>query len=358
MGVKRSSRPLRTTLLSSVIAVVLAGCACGSTSPAAAPETTRATTTSSSTVPAPTVVAPLTGAPTKDLKSLERPALVVKIDNADPHARPQLGLLQADVVYEERVEGSVTRFAAVFHSAGADPVGPVRSARMTDIPIVSALSRPLYAWSGANAGVSRAVTSAPLVDLGPDVATDAYERRGVGGKVAPHNLYTTTSALWDRAPDDATPPEPIFEFRADGEPLGAGARKVREVHVNFGVTRGAPVDWKWDAKRNGWARWQQGTPHTDEAGHQVAPQNVIVQFVDYHHNGDADSGGNPVVEASQIGSGPCWVLTDGHLVEGTWSKDANESATTFTDSAGKPIALSPGRTWVELSSPGGATVVR
>ena len=39
----------------------------------------------------------------------------------------------ADLVVEELVEGGITRFAAVFHSRNSDPVGPIRSARSTDV---------------------------------------------------------------------------------------------------------------------------------------------------------------------------------------------------------------------------------
>ena len=350
-------RTFRSLTVVCAFAVFLAACSCSPDEQADAPAATS-TSSTVSTAPPPTVVAPLTGAGTTDLAAAERPALVVKIDNADPPARPQLGLNQADVVYEVRVEGSVTRFAAVFHSTGSDPVGPVRSAREIDIPIISALSRPLFAWSGANPGVTTAIRNAPVVDVGPDVAPEAYERRGVGGKVAPHNFYSATSGLWARAPEEAGPPAPIFTYRGVDDPLGAGARKVREVHVDFGVTRGAPVDWRWDAKRNGFARWQRNSPHFDEKGTQVAPQNVIVQFTEYRPNGDVDIGGNPVYVADQVGSGTCWVLTDGQIVEGTWSKESNEAATTFTDAEGAPIALTPGRTWVQLAAPGGATVVR
>lgn len=339
------------------LVLVVASCSSGDDKPKATPTTTTSTTTTT-TVPKPTTLAPLTGAPTTDLAAAKRPALVVKIDNADPAARPQLGLNQADVVYEERVEGSVTRFAAVFQSTQSDPVGPVRSARLTDVPIISALSRPLFAWSGGNAGVIRAIRDAPVVDVGPTVLPNAYVRRGVGGKRAPHNLYTSTSQLWAHRPEGSGPPNPIFTYRSGSDGKGAGARGVRDVHVDFGVRNGAPVDWRWDANREGFARWQRGTPHRDEHGLQIAPRNVIVQFVEYHRNGDADVSGAPVYQAALVGSGACWVLTDGYLVEGTWSKASNDAPTTYTDAKGDPIRLNPGRTWVELSAPGGARVVR
>ncbi|MTA70106.1 MAG: DUF3048 domain-containing protein, partial [Actinobacteria bacterium] len=70
---------------------------------------------------------PLTGLPAADGVLSMRPALVVKVDN-HPGARPQSGLNQADIVFEENVE-ALTRFALVFHSQGSDPVGPIRSGR-------------------------------------------------------------------------------------------------------------------------------------------------------------------------------------------------------------------------------------
>src|SRR5262249_57594691 len=57
----------------------------------------------------PDAVQPLTGlTPAGD--SLTRPALEVKIDNADERGvRPQAGIEDADVVYEGQVAGNVTR---------------------------------------------------------------------------------------------------------------------------------------------------------------------------------------------------------------------------------------------------------
>ena len=118
-------------------------------------------TTTTTTIPP--VVWPLTGLPGADVPRAALPALVVKIDN-HARARPQVGLVQADVVFEEIVEG-ITRFFAVFHSTTADPVGPVRSARTTDIDLLRQLQRPLFAWSGANNGTIKALRAA-------DVATD------------------------------------------------------------------------------------------------------------------------------------------------------------------------------------------
>ncbi len=132
---------------------------------------------------------------------------------------------------------------------------------------------------------------------------------------------------------------------------------VGSVHAEFGGGAGsAPADWTWDAASNSFLRAQKGSPDIDEAGTQINTQNVIIEFVSYHDTGYIDPSGAPVPEADLVGSGECWVLTNGMIVKGTWSKPSTEAITTYTDATGAPIKLTPGRTWVELPPIGGATV--
>jgi hypothetical protein len=347
------------------LAAVVAACGGGggdaastTTSTTVAPTTAPST---ASTLPPTTApagpVAPLTGLPVAgDPLVLLRPALVVKIDNAEPKARPQQGLNEADVIYEEMVEGSVTRFAAVFHSMDANRrVIPVRSARSTDIALFSPLNRPLFAWSGANAGFVPLIKQSPIVDVGHDALGNEYGRDH--GRPATHDLFITTQQLWSHTPPDAQPPPPLFTYRAIGEPAPADARPVSHAAIVFGGGPGsAPVDWRWDAAIGEWRREQKGYPHVDENGVQVAPQNVVIQFVGYSDTGYVDTSGATVYEAELVGQGRVWLLTDGKLVEGTWSKGSTTEVTQFFDAAGAPMRLTPGRTWVVLPWDGVATV--
>ncbi|MGA1077001.1 MAG: DUF3048 domain-containing protein, partial [Ilumatobacteraceae bacterium] len=139
----------------------------------------------------------------------DRPALAVKIPN-NSKALPQTGLNEADIVYEEIVNDRITRFAAVFHSQGSEPVGPIRSGRAQDIDLLSNLNGPLYAWSGGNDGVTRLVRASTFVDLDGRYTSGYYRRDGRGG--APHNLFSSTEALWSHAPDDFTTPVPVFPY--------------------------------------------------------------------------------------------------------------------------------------------------
>ena len=335
--------------------------ACGGGGKKADPTTTT-TVTTTTTAPPPPPVSPLTGAIATNPATVTRPALAVKIDNADGgghnSARPQSGLEVADVVFEEMVEGSVTRFAAIFHSADIETVGPIRSGRDTDIEILSALNHPYLAWSGGAPDVANAIRSAPINDLSASVARDAYFRRN-DLNPAPHNLYASTIELYKSIPLDPSPPPPLFTYRAAGEPYGptSGAIPCASVHLAYGGGGGsAPVDYTWSPVTGTWWRDQKGTPHMTESGIQINPKNVIVQLCEYFPNGGVDVVGTPVYQGRLIGSGECWVLMSGAIIVGTWTKTAAEAVTTYADPGGAPIKLDVGQTYVALVPLGGASV--
>ncbi len=158
----------------------------------------------------PVAAAPASGPLVDGSSGAARSAVVVKIDNA-PGAWPQAGLNQADVTFELLVEG-MSRFAAVFHSENAVEVGPIRSARTSDLNLVAMLGRPAFAWSGGNSGVRAAVATASVVDVGAETSPGAYYR-AEGGRVIPHNLMSSTAALRS-AGVGATVPPPIFSYGA------------------------------------------------------------------------------------------------------------------------------------------------
>jgi hypothetical protein len=273
---------------------------------------------------------------------LERPALAVKIDNVT-RAHPQSGVNVADVVYEEIVEGGVTRLVAVFQSTSADMVGPVRSARTSDPPLLAAFDHPLFAYSGANRGTRTELAESTITDVGYDTLTDEYWRDR--SRRPPHNLYTSTDALWaHHSGRTAVPPAP-FIHRYPEQPLHPSAESATGVSIDFGLTE---VDYEWNG--TGWARTHGGNPHVDDEGVRVAPANVVVQFVAYGWS-KADSR-SP--EARTTGTGMAWVFTDGHVVVGEWNRPDESLPATFS-ADGEAIRLSPGNTWVALARKNTAT---
>jgi len=331
-----------------VAALVLAllGAACSGGGKKEAASTTTRPEPSTTTAPAVAANAsPLTGLPL-DPAMPARAALVVKIDNA-PKARPQAGINEADVVVEEGVEGGVTRFATLFQSHDAPSVGPVRSARSTDLLFAQQLGRPLFSYSGANAVFLDLVRKAPLVDVGVGRFPTSYHREP--GRPAPYNLFSDTKALFSSAGDDVTPPPPLFSYRPAGEaPPDAGSEPAPRVQAIWKLNITTTVVYAWDQASKTFRRTTDGAPHLDAAGAQVSTDNVVFQVVSYTNTGLVDRSGAAVPEAELIGEGEAWVLTAGKLIKGHWSRPSEAQATTYTLPSGEPIKLTPGRTWLEL----------
>lgn len=274
----------------------------------------------------------------------DRPALVVKIDN-NPVARPQSGLNGADIVFEEIIEVG-TRFAAVYHSAGANPVGPIRSGRTQDVDLLTGLDHPLFAWSGGNPGVTAAIDGSELVSINGTGGGGGFFR--AGDDAAPHNLYNTTDAIWAQTTPEAGRPEPMFYYLRPGEsPRG---EQVSRAEVRMDSDR---VLWEWSPEVDAFLRVTNGVSQVDaNTGERISATNVVVLGTGYRPSPvDARS-----PEAITIGGGPANVFIGGRWISGHWLRDGNDQAFALFDNANREIRLAPGRTWVELADAATYTV--
>ncbi len=372
--------PLR--LLAPVLGAVLTASACGGggssqtlpTTAAPAPTTTVAPTAivvevptteavSAISVPATTTlgvattttisgwtgaVHPLTGLPATDGTS-GRPALVIKVGNNDSRSLPHVGLEVADVVYEAHIENGVTRFLAVYHSEVPLRVGPVRSARSSDIDLIGNLDRPTFAYWGSNEGVGNEVEAA--VDQGTFVGMTTtgdgqhFFFRAEGRAEMPYDGMVDSAAI--AVTSTGSPPDPIFAFG----PLPASAIPIR------GLRWSAPrrtIDWVWSHSAARWARYHQGVPLLDNLGVQLATDNVLVLFVDYRRS--AADLMSP--QALSTGSGDGWLLRDGTGTGVTWSRPfAADRWMLADDDTNAEVFLRPGRTWVALARLGEADIL-
>lgn len=287
---------------------------------------------------------PLTGMPADDAAKLRRPAVAVKIDN-NAQARPQSGLEAADVIYEEFTEG-ITRFVVIFQSSEAAMVGPVRSVRPGDPGIVKPFGGPLV-FSGGSGPVLGVVGAAGIVQV---TENDRATLRRRSGRRAPHNLYTDTAAMFAKA--SGSGPPAFSPFLAPGAGA-AGAGATPALNLRLAPAPGVTAQYEWDAAANVWKRSTDGRPHTVEGGAQISPRNVIVQYTPYV----VFPADQKVRYPEVVGSGDAVVFMAGAQIKARWNKASAGAMTTFSDSAGKPIALSPGQTWVHLQAPGSAVTV-
>jgi DUF3048 family protein len=307
-------------------------------------DTGTSSTTSSPPATAAAPTCPLTGTPVPGGGGVpNRPALAVKVDNY-PDARPQSGLDKADLIFEEPVEGGITRYAAVFQCQEAALVGPVRSARNIDIGILGQLGNPLEAHVGGIQPVLANINASPIVNV--DLGDYGSILTHPAGRYAPYDTYSSTAQMWATHPTMVTPPTPLFTYST----TTPGGLPASTVHIDFSGT--SNVTWKYNTATGEFQRfYNQTTPDMLADGTQVSTANVIVQYVHISYGPwleNSEGGLEVQADLYPDASGYAEVFRNGVGIGATWHRSSLGSPTQYLNVAGAQIPLQPGPTWVEL----------
>jgi hypothetical protein len=305
-------------------AVLVAATGCSSNAPAAPAPTPTPT---KSTPPA---VSPLTGQGTAGR------VLAVKIDNVGAAQTEQSGLNSADLVYVIQVEGGLSRYLAVFDSDHAPAhVGPVRSARQTDIPLLEPFGKVGLAYSGAISGLLPDLAAANLQNITPADASHLFSNGGSSP------TYISPAAVFAAYPGLAEAKNVGFAFGAapaGGKPATSAAAQMPSASFVF-TASGA----QWLVSVDG-----KAATSTDQG--RLSANNVIIQHVQVVQGKYTDhNAGHPDNEvfSETTGSGQADFYRDGEVWHGQWSKASDGAPTQYTVN-GHPMPLTPGRTWIVL----------
>lgn len=293
--------------------------------------------------PSPTITAipryPLTGLPL-NAATADGPSLAAKIGN-DEIARPQIGLEHADIIFEEYVEGGLTRYVAIWHSTVPELLGPLRSIRPMDPAILTSFGG-IIAYSGGLVPFVQAMRDSGLYNAIHGQSDTAHVMYRSTDKPAPHNVILRAQQLVaEQSALDAPAAQFSYarsEFSETASALSGPA--ISGVTATFSAIR--RQSWNWNEARGVFERSQQGLPDPDASGTPRSAVNVIGLIVDVH-NGYAD-----VPETVLNGSGTAIVCAGGHAVDATWTKSSNADPLVLTAADGSSILLEPGNTWVEL----------
>jgi DUF3048 family protein len=290
----------------------------------------------------PTPTPPATHPFTGGRSGLANPVLAVKIDNT--HAsHPQQGLRSADIVYVEQVEGGVTRIMAVFSSKLPGKVGPVRSARISDLHILRQFGRPAFAFSGVQSKMKPYVRRSSLYDVSQDVGAGSYVRSA--GRSAPYNLFASPKALLRQASKASGPRDIGFRFG----PAPAGGKAIKSFTARWPSDR---MTFRWSAKSDRWLVWQAGQADKAAEGGQLGAPTIVIQYAKTTRSRFHDFLGNYTPLVQTTGTGKALVLRGGKAYEAKWSRPDEGEGTTFTTASGEPMTFATGQVWVVLVNDG------
>ena len=282
----------------------------------------------------------LTGLPGSD-----GPILVVKIDDTIL-AHPQVGLSEADIVYIEQVEGGSTRLAALFSSRIPELVGPVRSARISDIELLSQFGKVGFAFSGAQRKFLPVIAAANLYDVGAMRYGPQYYANDPL-RNAPYAMMLNASKLLAKAEENgATFATSTFAGWSFGEPP-SNLKKFSTARVSWPANS---YDISWSKSENRWLLSHNGSPDFDSTGYQLGPKTFVVQIVSITNSIYSDKLGGVTPLSKTVGEGECYILRNGGFVRGKWSRPTENQGTTFTNFKGEELTFDRGQIWFALTS--------
>ena len=272
------------------------------------------------------------------------PILVVKIDDT-AQAHPQIGLEDADIVYIEQVEGGLTRLAAVFSSVIPQRIGPVRSARISDIEILSQFGRVAFAYSGAQKKLLPIIAAANLQDLGaqrqsPTIFTTDPNR------TPPFAMVLRADLLM------ALVQEKNFHIDT-AKNIGSKFGALQEGGVS---TSKADMHWPaatysatWSSDESRWLLSHNNAIDVADSGVVLGPTTLIIQMVSITPSEYKDKVGGVTPFSQTVGTGKAYVLRDGQRFVTTWNRPNAESGTFFTFTDGTVMNFDPGQIWIALT---------
>jgi DUF3048 family protein len=332
------SRSRLALVFATAAAIIAAGIGLGAviSGSDAGPQTTSSAPTEASvptpvpsdpaTEPQQKLTDPLTGGEVSD-----DGVIAAKVENIGA-ARPQVGLSQADITFIQEVEGAQTRLIAVYHSRFPKRLGPIRSARSTDVQLLPLFGKPGLVYSGANSSVQRRIDNASIVPI----PRSTRDRR----RVAPHNVFVNLDKIAkSRRLAKATSIGWTFN---DTAPRGAAAEtvKARIGHDTF--------DFRYSSGRYT-VRWNGSRYADGDSGAISKADNVVIMKVRNQPDGNRDVQGAPSVQSDTVGTGAVTIYRDGKRIDGRWERAKASAPLRLSDKSGKLVPLKPGQTWVALA---------
>lgn len=319
--------------------VALSLCAACSSATSAVPVQSLvpvAASPSASPTPAPpSNLSPLSGRP----GGAGKPVLVVKVDNTPP-AQPQVGLRSADIVYIEEVEGGLSRLAVVFSTSLPKLVGPIRSARISDIELLAQYGAPAFAFSGSQARMLPLLKAAPFHEVVHDLGARGFSY--APGRGQDHGLMGRTAELLAQAPNASTAHSIGFTFSSTVPP---GGRPVRTATAPY---PSSSAKFVWNPRAGVFDVWLNGSPSQASEGGTQQATTVVLQSVRQYDSGFGDRYGGRTPMLVTVGTGTAWVLRNGQVWQVRWSRPTAQSGTTFTAADGSVLPFAPGQIWVAL----------
>lgn len=266
--------------------------------------------------------------------------MAVKFDDTR-FAHPQQGIEAADVVIVTQVEAGLTRLMGIYSSRYPESVGPVRSARISDIDILAQFGRVGFLYSGAQSKLRPVLAAANIENL-------SAERN-------PPSIYYTDSnrrepyAMMVRIPALLSKAEDVESVKSIGWEHGKLAESAKEIVSAKIRWPNASYEAIWNDETEQFDLNFDGKPNFSVTGERLGSKMLVVQIVKIAPSEYGDKFGGITPKSTVTGEGKAFLLRNGAITEALWRRETAESGTLWTLPDGSTAYFATGQVWIFLT---------
>jgi hypothetical protein len=243
------------------------------------------------------------------------------------------------------VEGGLTRLAAVFSSKIPARVGPVRSARISDVELFAQYGHVGFAYSGVQKKMLPVIAAANLENLGAQTHSSTIYTTDPA-RISPYAMVLRADLLMDLVSSKSLL---LSQSKSMGWKFGespAGGVAITDVHISWPANS---YDAHWSATEKRWLLDHAKTPDLADSGLQLGPTTLVIQNVSITDSIYKDKVGGITPYSATVGTGTGYVLRNGKSFAATWSRPTQADGTTWKTLDGKEIPFEKGQIWVALT---------
>ncbi len=286
------------------------------------------------------IISPLSGVYAPEEKVNRRPLAII-FDNQSG-ARPQAGLIDAEIAYEFLAEGNITRYLGIFLINEPEVIGAIRSARPYFIEKALEFDA-FFVHVGGSDQAFADIQNKKVADIDAmSRGNDVFWRKN--HKKAPHNMYSSYEALKKAAEKSNFRVESQFDgfkFNSQLKTIDNG-ESAKEIQIKY--SKGHEPSYIYDSENQVYNRYYNGAEHRDETTKEIlTATNIIVQEVNAKVIDDKLR-----LDMNTVGQGKGKYITAGRAIDITWKKGSYEGTTKYFNEAGEELVLNPGKTWVQV----------
>ena len=266
--------------------------------------------------------------------------IAVKIDDTS-FSHPQEGLLDADVIFVTQVEAGLTRLMAVYSNKYPAQVGPVRSARISDIDILAQFGKVGFMYSGAQSKLRPVLESANIVNLSAERNPPTIYVTDPNRK-APYAMMVKLESLLPKAGEV----DFVKSIGWNHGEISETAKPVNSARVDW---PNATYELNWDEESSKFLLKFDGKPNIGSEGIQLGSNMMVIQIINIYPSEYGDKFGGITPKNEVVGSGRAFLLRDGTVTEIKWNRPSAASPTEWTLPDGSEALFANGQVWVFLT---------